>query len=247
MRSDLYANLYDTEENHWWHRAKRELVGYFIKTNIHTPSPVILDVGCGTGKNMEAFGAFGRTVGLDSSKTAIEYCKKRGLATAVLGSAENMPFSSNKIDIVTALDVIEHIDEHRGLLEIARVLKPGGTLICAVPAFMWLWSEWDVALHHKKRYTKHELINAVEKAGLEVAKCSYAYSFLVLPVFIIRSIKRMWKRKNSSYDSDFNINNRLINIILLFLARLEHILIKMYHVPFGTSVLCIAKKPNSKS
>lgn len=247
MRSDLYANLYDTEENHWWHRAKRELVGYFIKNNIHTPSPVILDVGCGTGKNMEAFGTFGRTVGLDSSKTAIEYCKKRGLATAVLGSAENMPFSSNKIDIVTALDVIEHIDEHRGLLEIARVLKPGGTLICAVPAFMWLWSEWDVALHHKKRYTKHELINAVEKAGLEVAKCSYAYSFLVLPVFIIRSIKRMWKRKNSSYDSDFNINNRLINIILLFLARLEHILIKMYHVPFGTSVLCIAKKPNSKS
>ncbi len=242
MRHDLYLDLYSTEEEHWWHRAKRSIVKEIIKHYSPCKNPIILDVGCGTGKNIESLKDLGRVVGVDISKDAIDFCKKRGIRTVVLGSVEKLPLSENKIDIVTALDVIEHVDEAKSLSEIVRVLKPDGIFICMVPAHMWLWSGWDVVLHHKKRYNKNEIVNAIEKSGMSVIKHSYVYSFLVIPVLIIRNIKRLFQKKGKVYTSDFNLTNNTINTLLYFLARLEHLLIKRYHVPFGTSVLCVAKK-----
>jgi len=242
MRSDLYSNLYQTEDTHWWHKAKRIIVTSLIRAHAPTNNPVILDVGCGTGKNLEEFKSLGRVVGIDLSQTAVDYCKKRGINSVVRGSVEKLPFSANKIDIVTALDVIEHVDEQKSLSEVARVLKPGGVLICTVPAFTWLWSEWDVALHHKKRYTSSETISVIEKNGMKVVRWTYLYSFLVVPVFFIRNIKKIFRNKSQEYTSDFNLNNPIINSVLFLLARLEHLIITMYHIPFGTSVLCVAKK-----
>lgn len=241
MRSDLYRDLYITEDEHWWHKAKRKIVSIFIQDYGFHKNQIILDVGCGAGKNMEVLQSVGRVVGVDISKEAVDFCKKRGLKNVVVGDITKLPFKNEKIDVITALDVIEHVEEKLALLEVRRVLKKGGIVVITVPAYQWLWSEWDVVLHHKKRYTSKVLEKLLSEAGFRVQKISYLYSFLIIPVYLVRFFKKLLKRKGE-YTSDFKLGNKFINKILLVAALLEQRYIKRYYMPFGTSIICVAQK-----
>ena len=95
MRSDLYRDLFAKEETHWWHISKRRFVRNLIATYTRKKDLTILDVGCGTGKNMEDLSFFGVTWGVDISEEALSFCKKRGLTRVKKGSAEQLPFDSN--------------------------------------------------------------------------------------------------------------------------------------------------------
>jgi len=244
MRSDLYEDMYKTEEKHWWHRAKRRIVGRFITSYCHEKNPNILDVGCGTGKNMDALQKQGDVWGIDISQEALLYCKKRGLTQIKKGSAENIPFDSEIFDVVCALDVLEHVDDISAVKEIKRIIKNNGYIIITVPAFDWLWSKWDEVLHHKRRYTKETLSELLRAEGFTIKKNTYMHSFLVVPIFLMRKIK---ERQKKHYDSDFQINNNGMNIFFSGLSKLEQWWINRYDMPFGTSVLCIAQKEPQKS
>ena len=241
MRKNLYADLYTLEESHWWHRAKRTLCLSFIQKVSQGKKTKILDIGCGTGGNIKAFSQFGTTYGIDNSKSAIEFCTKRRLKRVKIGSAYASGMPASFFDVVTLLDVLEHIEEKKALREIKRVLKPGGTLIITVPAYQLLWSEWDVVLHHKRRYNKTQLTGLLTTEGFVINKCSYLYSFLFLPVLLIRSLKMLVKKKE--YTSDFTINAKPINNFLLFLATIEQRILMARQIPFGTSIICIANRP----
>lgn len=240
MQRYLYADLYNLEETHWWHKAKRELVSYFLEKYLLKKNNEILDVGCGTGKNIESFSKFGIVWGIDSSYDAINFCKKRGLKNTVKGSIEKIPFKNMSFECVTALDVLEHVNDSLSLKEIHRVLKKGGFLIATVPAFPLLWSRWDEVLHHKRRYTKNTLTSVLERNGFIIKKISYCYSFLFLPSLIIRVLKGMLYR--NYYPSDFLISNKIINIIGGKISELEKFFITYVTVPFGTSLIAVVLK-----
>lgn len=241
MRADLYKDLYTTEEGHWWHRAKRKIVFTLIKRYGFQNNQVILDVGCGAGKNIEELQPIGRVVGVDIAQEAVEFCKKRGLKHVVVGDVTRLPFTDEKIDVVTALDVVEHVDEFLALREIKRVLKPNGIVIITVPAYQWLWSQWDVVLHHRKRYTRQALEKVLHDAGFHIQKLSYMYAFLILPVYLVRLFKKLFGKKET-YESDFKLGSQLVNRILFAAALLEQRYIKRYYMPFGTSIICVAQK-----
>lgn len=239
MQKYLYADLYKLEEIHWWHKAKRDLVGFFLKQTARKGSK-ILDVGCGTGKNVEEFANFGSSHGIDTSNEAIIFCAKRGLKNIIKGSIEKMPFPKQSFNIITALDVLEHVDDSKSLKEISRVLKDRGTLIATVPAFPILWSKWDEVLHHKRRYTKNTLKEVVEKNGFNITKISYVYSFLFLPAFIIRNVKKLLYK--NYYPSDFKLSNKIINYLFEKIAQMEIFFIKRLNIPIGTSLIVVATK-----
>jgi ubiquinone/menaquinone biosynthesis C-methylase UbiE len=239
MRSDLYEDMYKSEETHWWHMAKRRFVGNLIKMYAQKKSLSLLDVGCGTGKNMEDLSRFGEVWGVDISNEALLFCKKRNLSKVKIGEAEHLPFGEKSFDVVSALDVLEHVDDMRSVREIKRVLKDGGYIIITVPAFGWLWSKWDEILHHKRRYTRKQLEDILTQEGFSIKRNTYIHSFLVMPSLIIRKLKQ---RQSKTYTSDFQINNSLTNTILSFISELEQNWINRYDMPFGTSVLCIAQK-----
>ncbi|MFO0703818.1 MAG: class I SAM-dependent methyltransferase [Patescibacteria group bacterium] len=242
MRVDLYQDLYKQEDTHFWHIAKREMVKLLIKKFVlHTKyQKRILDVGCGTGKNIETFSEFGDVSGIDMSDEAILFAKKRGLQNVFKSSANHMPFNDSNYDIVTMLDVLEHIDE-TDLVEVNRILKNEGYLIVNVPAFGFLWSKWDEILHHKRRYTKKTLSDALNKFGFEVVFTTYHFSYLLIPALIFRYFKS--KKPAEKYTSDFDNSNPAIQIIGTVLSKLERILVGFSVViPFGTSVICIARK-----
>lgn len=240
MEKYLYEDLYNLEEKHWWHIAKRKVILNLTSSFLKTRRPKVLDIGCGTGKNVEVFGQIGTTYGIDNSPEAINFCQSRSLANIKLGTSEETGFSQNHFDLITLLDVLEHTDEDKTLAEVARILKNDGILTITVPAFSWLWSQWDVVLHHKRRYTKTTLTQALERNGFQVLKISYMYSFLVLPAVFIRFIKSIFYKKH--YPSDFKISSPLINYILLFLVYLELKIMQKFSIPIGTSLVCIAQK-----
>src|SRR5258708_4769808 len=151
MEAYLYEDLYLLEEKHWWHISKRRLCLAIIKKFSTGKRPTILDVGCGTGKNIEEFNKVGKTYGIDNSSKAIKFCKIRNLKHVRLASSNRTGFKSGFFDVVTLLDVLEHVDEQPTLSELKRILKKSGKIIITVPAYMWLCSNWDKVLHHKRR------------------------------------------------------------------------------------------------
>lgn len=251
MERFLYKDLYKQEDKHWWHLAKRaavvELIERLLRTsrirssrNDKVGRLRILDLGCGTGKNMEVLSQFGETYGVDMSKEAMEFCRKRGLKNVRVGSSYKTGFTNSYFDLVTLLDVLEHTDDDKTLTEINRILNNNGVLIINVPAFQWLWSRWDEVLHHKRRYTKRSLEIAMNRNGFKVIESSYMFSFLVVPAVIVRTIKS--KLSKSDYSSDFNYSNVLINKFMFGVSAIEREIMKYVPILVGTSLICVAKK-----
>ena len=148
--------------SHWWFVGRRKIIESFIervclalKSKVPVrEAPHILDVGCGTGANLEMLAQFGNAEGVDVSAEALEFCRARGLRQVKQGAAEALPYGDHSFDLVTGLDVVEHLDDDvAGLKEMRRVLRDGGRAVLFVPAFMFLWGVQDDISHHRRRYT----------------------------------------------------------------------------------------------
>ena len=171
MEQHTYGIMDEAEGSHWWFVGRRAILESFLRMicsrlSIHNSRLTILDVGCGTGANLEMLAQFGTAEGVDVSDDALEFCRKKGLKVQK-GLAETLPYDDNSFDITTALDVIEHLDDDiAGLKEMHRVTKPGGYSLIFVPAFMWLWGVQDDVSNHRIRYTRKQIIERLEKLGL---------------------------------------------------------------------------------
>ncbi|HUQ30807.1 MAG TPA: class I SAM-dependent methyltransferase, partial [Pyrinomonadaceae bacterium] len=130
MQQHTYSIMYEVEETHWWFVGRRRIIGSFVEKicrELDVTRPRILDVGCGTGANLELLGKYGEAFGVDVSEEALSFCRARGLENVRHGAAEKLPYEDGSFDLVTGLDVVEHLDDDvAGLSEMHRVLKPGG-------------------------------------------------------------------------------------------------------------------------
>ncbi|MDQ6787087.1 MAG: class I SAM-dependent methyltransferase, partial [Acidobacteriota bacterium] len=187
MQQHTYAIMNRVEDSHWWYVGRREILESFLQQIVQTirnPQSAIriLDVGCGTGGNLEMLGKFGAAEGVDVSDDALEFCRSKGL-TVHKGLAESLPFADESFDVVTALDVVEHLDDDiAGLEEMRRVLKAGGRTLIFVPAFMWLWGVQDDVSNHRISYTKKQITGRLEKAGFEIERATYANWTFFAPI-----------------------------------------------------------------
>lgn len=241
MEKSLYKTYELAEENHWWFRGRRAIIDLFLREKgVVKGESKILDFGCNTGffagkLQEEGFDVYG----VDMSKDAIEFGMKRGVKNLVVGKTP-VPFADNTFDLVMALDVIEHIEDHNAAMsDLHRVLKEGGDAFVMVPAFMFMWGLQDEVAHHFRRYSKRELINLMLRNGFEVERITYFNSFMFIPIAMIRLFQKIIPPRRSS---DFEINNRFINVILSKVFSLEARLLKYINFPFGVSLLVIIKK-----
>ena len=160
--------MYKLEGYHWWFYSKRELLGRLLK-NLDMKFENILDAGCGTGQTLLFLKKFCPCYGCDIVRQALEFCRNNGLNNLVRCDLENTGFRDERFDVITSLDVLEHIeDPEKVLAEFKRILKKNGKVIITVPAFKFLWSQHDEALSHLRRYEKEDLIELVNDAGFRV-------------------------------------------------------------------------------
>jgi len=243
MQSHHYPILYQVEETHWWYLGRRRIIQSLvekIRTTLPNAKPKILDVGCGTGANLKMLAAYGSAEGVDISPQAVDFCRERGLDSVKLGAIEHLPYESGSFELVTALDVVEHLDDDvAGLREMRRVLRRDGRVLLFVPAFMFLWGVQDDVSNHRRRYTLPSLLQAVEAAGFAVEWASYANISFFLPVLVVRSVKR-WLGLRAA--TEYGINISLLNGPFSSLFAAERFVLERGKIPFGVSAVCIARR-----
>jgi len=244
MNDAEYKKMFDLESYYWWFVARRKLVSSMLFGLVKSPAErtTILDVGCGTGLNVSVFSKFGQVYGADSSLEALALAQSRGVKNVVLTDVEMLDFPDEKFDIVTALDVLEHTDNDQAALrEMWRVLKPGGKLVVTVPAYGFLWTEHDEALHHRRRYTAYELRNKMTTVGFDVQRSTYFITLLFFPILLIRLLQNLTK-KSVEAKTSYIILPKWVNSLLVRILDLEQIYLRFLNLPFGVSVVAIAKK-----
>ena len=243
MEQHTYSIMYEVEGRHWWFAGRRRIIAAFIEKvcrDIGRPQPRILDVGCGTGANLQMLAQFGDAEGVDVSTDALDFCRARGLAEVKQGAAENLPFADASFDMVTGLDVVEHLDDDvAGLREMRRVLRPDGRAVLFVPAFMFLWGVQDDISNHRRRYTLPELKQKLVAAGLTVERSSYANITFFAPILIGRVLMRLTGLRPASEN---NITIGALNGLLGRILGAESWWLQRISFPFGVSIVCVAKK-----
>lgn len=249
MQKHIYDLRYEVDKTEWRIRAKRDIV--YQMWDKHRPSSRLektkyIDLGCGTGVLQEEFEKrYPRTTayGIDVMKEAIDYCKKRGLERANLYDGKKIPFKDNELDVLTAIDVLEHIeDDIYSLKEIKRVLKKGGIGIFIVPAHMELWSTRDIRLQHYRRYEFGELEKKCEKEGFKILASKNA-DFLLYFVLLVMA-KRAPKNKDSVAELGMETAQApwLINELAYLYECLENTWLSFADFPIGISKVVVVKK-----
>jgi SAM-dependent methyltransferase len=179
-------------------------------------------------------------MGVDMSEIALRYCRQRGLKRLVRGDGTALPLQDTTLEGVIGLDVFEHIgDDMAAFREAHRVLRPGQVLVLSVPAFRWLWGPHDVALHHERRYTRGEMRRKLEETGFEVVRISYSVFFL-FPVVCLWRVAE--KRKRGPAKASLVPVPKWANSLLIGLQRFESWLIERVDLPWGSSVVAVARR-----
>src|SRR5215210_8743464 len=244
MQQHTYAIMDRVEDKHWWFVGRRALLETFLRHMIQNPkskiqNAKILDVGCGTGANLEMLSQFGEAEGVDVSDDALEFCRRKGLKVQK-GLAETLPYQDETFDLTTALDVVEHLDDDiAGLKEMFRVTKRGGYSLIFVPAFMWLWGVQDDISNHRIRYTKKQIVERLEEAGFEIERATYANITFFTPILAGRALMKLTGIKP---ESENNVNVSALNGVFGKLFGAERFWLKNFNFPFGVSIVITASK-----
>jgi len=241
MEEFLYPHFYKIENEHWWFAARQKILWNFISKNFSLKSSSkILDVGCGTGAILDTFSKHFDAYGQDVSQQAVDFCKQRGLKNVFRGFLNELPSYLNNFDLVTAFDVVEHIDDDIGVLkQMSALLMPNGKVLVTVPAFQILWGAHDVVTHHKRRYTKRLLHSVFNQAGLEIERSSY-FNFFLFPLAVARRIQA--KITNVDEAKDLDMPSPLVNQILRSVFETEKFILPTFNFPIGLSLIAIGKR-----
>ena len=245
MQHHTYSIMYEVEERHWWFVGRRRILRSFVERIVQglgKAKPEILDIGCGTGANLEMLSEFGDAQGVDVSGEALAFCRARGLDQVKQGEAEQLPYEDHKFDLVTALDVVEHLDDDLGgLKEMRRVLRPDGRALIFVPAFMFLWGVQDDISNHRRRYTLAGIKSVLHSAGFQLERATYANITFFLPILLGRLLMRATGLRPASEN---NLTIGALNGPLGSLFGTESAFLRYINFPFGVSIICVAR-PNA--
>jgi len=238
MERVVYDRMAELDGLHWWYRARRRILEDLIRRKIPLAANArILEIGCGTGHNLDMLGGFGRVDAIEIDGAA------RALASSRLGHAvldaplPELPGVPNATyDLITILDVLEHVEDDRAALRsMAAKLKPGGKILITVPAHPWMWSAHDVVNHHKRRYTRRTLRTALTDAGLRVEMLGWFNSLL----FPLAAAARLAGRLTGKEDSDDKLPPAPVNRLFEAVFGLERYAVGRLPLPPGVSLVAI--------
>ena len=239
-----YEKMHAVEERMWWfHGLHANLMTVFARTTRAQERLRVLDAGCGTGGFLAKLGsslpALDR-VGMDFEPVAAELTAARARVPVAVASINQLPFRASSLGAIFSADVLCHrsVDQAQALADLHRCLAPGGVLVLNLPAYDWMFSAHDRAVHTARRYTRTRLTDLLRQAGFAEIRTSY-WNSLLFPLMVLR--RKLMKTEGAA--SDVMPFPAPIEFLFRAVMRLENILLRCGVVlPFGGSVLAVAIK-----
>jgi len=241
MDEAVYREMYEIEDRFWWFAAKRGVLLHLIR-RFHPEAGSrrlsVCDIGCGCGALLAALSRCHDAIGIDASPTALAFCRKRKLNVAQGELPARVLLAPRSVDIVVLSDVLEHVDEDRAsVVAAAGLLRPGGLLICTVPACPWLWTRHDESHHHRRRYTRARFATLFDDLPLNVRVMSYYNSFLFPAMILMRLIARLSKSDRAGLG--LHVPSPPLNGLLRRVFESEKHLLTLLSLPIGGSLISV--------
>ncbi|MBE2252302.1 MAG: class I SAM-dependent methyltransferase [Myxococcus sp.] len=233
------------EESHWWFEGRRRCIAAVLQAHLRPRADCrILDVGCGTGGMFPLLQRFGTVSGAEFSAEARERARRRFPHVPVVPCDLPHDVPAERYDVITAFDVIEHLDQPvEALRTLANLLRDGGQLVVTVPAFQFLWSAHDVSLHHKRRYSRSALRQHLAEADLKTTYDSFFNTSLFPVVAGARLFERLAPKSRDADNSNLKAAPGLVNFALTQLFGAEQHLLARGRLPVGVSLIAVAERP----
>ena len=240
MEPRVYQEMQQLENRHWWFLARRKIIATVISRLARGRRLNILDAGCGNGDNLAMLSQHGQVSAMEKDAEALKRAQERGICQVY---ACDLPAIipqqvSGNYDLLVMLDVLEHIDEDRESLEKLRMqLADEGLLLLTVPAFPFLWSRHDELHHHKRRYTRQHLLDVLTDSGFEIEFATY-FNTLLFPLALMdRMVKKL-----TANDDVMALPPDWLNTLLRKIFSLETAMVGKVYMPFGLSLIAVARK-----
>jgi SAM-dependent methyltransferase len=245
MDADLYDQLWRVEQEHWWFQARRHIVWSLVERHVaggRERRLRVCDIGCGTGGNLFALADRHDVVGVEHSPQALEYARRRlgdRVRAGSLPDGVDLPPAS--FDVVLMTDVLEHIeDDTRSAATALRLLRAGGIVVATVPAYPWLYSQFDARLHHFRRYSKRQFRALWRVPEAEILLLSHYNTLLFLPAATVRLVSKLLPSRDATHDLD--VPPRPLNRLLAPIMKRESALLGRMPLPFGLSLVAVVRK-----
>ena len=251
MDSEQYEIMANAEDSHWWYLGLRDAIQCCLSNSRVSllPNPAVLDVGCGTGGNLRFLSSLLRPAylaGFDLSNLATERARRKcPEADIYISDIRHPKLHRDQFDLILISDVIYAVgvsECYAGLETLVATMSPGSSLIMHLPAYDWLTSAHDRAVHTVQRFRVHQVQRLLADLRLQTILISYRMCSL-LPMMALRRLPSILNRKHSSERSELEQPNHYVNRLIFNILRVENRLIaRKVRLPFGSSVIAIATK-----
>lgn len=247
---DLFASL---QSDHWWFRGRRalytDLLEHVLRRDSGRPPRGlrVLDVGCGAGGWLKPLSRFGTVTGIELDEPSIRFCRELDLHRTLVGRVDALPVPPGSHDLVCLWDVIEHTPDDRAVLaEARRALREGGHLVLSVPAYQFLYANNDRVAHHRRRYTRGDLVAKLRAGGFDVRKATYVNFALgvgIIPaVLLIKLKERLFPVPDDPGNNLAIPVPRPLNALLAGIFGAERHVLRHVDAPFGHSLFLVARR-----
>lgn len=236
------------EERHFWFVGLRRSARQLLERALAGRAPErIVDCGAGTGRNLGWLRDYGQAVGVERSPIGLGHARRRGLPV-VRATVAALPFADACVDVATSFDVLYCLDaddEARAVREMFRILRPGGLVLVNAAALDVLRGSHSTLTHEVRRYTPASLRRLLEQAGFEVERMTFTNMVTFPLTLAVRVFDRLTGRDATASDSELTVPVAPVNAALDGLLWVEALLLRAVDLPIGSSLLCVARKPDT--
>lgn len=239
MDRAAYDRMAEIDRDHWWFVARRRIIARLIEGHRPKAGPLkILEVGAGTGSNLELLKQYGEVDAIEPDDGARAFAEQRSGLKIKGGYLPHVALEDGAYDLIVLLDVLEHIPgDVEALAYLKNKLAPGGRIIVTVPGSPWMWSAHDVAHHHQRRYTDASLKRVFREAGLRPRFTTHFNSLLFPLIAGVRLAGKLLRREGG----DDAMPSRPVNAALTAIFGAERHWVATLSIPFGVSMASVAE------
>ena len=234
---------YNVYKKHWWYKARTRILDKIVSTMRFEDTPDILEIGCGTGPNLEMLSKYGNVKGVEYSDYSLEIARRTLPDIPVKKGwlPDNVDVWHQHFDLVCSFDVLEHVaDDEAALRAIKGIMKKNGFLFLALPAYQWLFGPYDIEGGHYRRYDKKSAEKMLTRNGYAIQYSTYINTVLFPCVLVGRLAEKM-KSGQFVTPKALQVPNTVVNTILYWLFVIESCYIPTLSAPFGASLLIVAR------